>query len=100
MQLLLFVLSSAALTWILLRSPLFKKLREAITVRHLAYKNNLVFWTLSNLFGCAGCMGFWAGVFLYALRFLLSEIIFNGIQYGLIGSICSLIIIQIHLKLQ
>ncbi len=103
-DLLVFILSTAGLSWIFTKSKIFKPLREKITLRKQIYeitkksiitelannKLNLKLYTfLDNILNCHGCFGFWAGLICYLLMLLNLEIIL----YAFIGSISSLLLI-------
>jgi hypothetical protein len=111
MPLIIFVLSTASIVWILLRSPLFKRVREAVTQarqwassRYQAKASPLnrvlylITWCFDTMMGCAGCMGFWCGGLLYTLK-AIAPAHFDIIEYALTGCIASLVIMQIHQKL-
>jgi hypothetical protein len=105
MQLILFILSNAALVWILQRSPLFKKFREFITGKlqgsideEKGELHRLFYWSGTQINGCAGCAGFWSGIIIYCLSGAAISV-FDVFQHGLIGSISALFIIQMHIKL-
>jgi hypothetical protein len=97
-------LATAGLTWVLCRSKLFKSTREycSLTYDEIEVKKRFnkpqfigketIFWFLTSLFSCYGCMGFWASqpIFLFLYR----ELSLNNLLYGFIGAIASLIIVN------
>ena len=106
-DLILFIISTAGLSWILCRSKLFTPLRSFLTD---SYKDKIedisaegmslilgiklyFYYFFSSIFSCEGCMGFWAGAVNYILIYKSLDI--NILSYGFAGSIVSLFIISL-----
>jgi len=101
-ELLIFILSSAGLSWIVTRSKVFKGTREKISFKKQVYEiavvdkntflRNLkmnIFLFLENVTNCFGCFGFWAGIICYLLQKCNCEILL----FAFIGAIASLLLI-------
>ena len=104
MNLIIFILASAGLTWMLTRSKLFKPLREKITIKRQVLSISVkaietkgfsttikhkFYWVLDELLGCYGCTGAWMGAIIYLLQKCNAEIII----YICIASITSQILV-------
>lgn len=85
----LFILASAGLTWILVKSTAFKPLREAIS-RKQKMKPNFILRFFDGLLDCEACTGFWSGIAMYVLQYYKIEIAL----YAFAGSFCSLFLIS------
>jgi len=90
MNLILFILSTAGLTWILVLSKIFRPLREFIT-RKNSQKKSYLGEFLDGVFNCEGCMGFYSGTVVYVLQYYNIEFML----YAFAGSFCSLLFISI-----
>jgi hypothetical protein len=105
MELLKFILSSAALTWIFTRSGILKSTREYITTKAELFKFEktefgikkihriipyLFFTFLNEILSCYACTGFWCGIIIHFVMKYDLQII----QNCLIGLISSLTIIS------
>lgn len=106
-KLILFTFATAGLSWILVKSKLFKPLREWLT---MSYQKQIdvvskggflgvkgiklyVLYFFNGIFNCEGCMGFWTGMVNY---WLIAKSVDLGILvYGFAGSIVSLLIIAL-----
>jgi len=106
-ELILFIFATAGLSWILVKSKLFKPLREYLTLSYQQQKEVVstkgisvyqgiklyVFYFFDSIFNCEGCMGFWVGII---NCWLITKNIDLGIlAYGFAGSIISLLIIAL-----
>lgn len=99
---LILLLSSAGLTWGVVTSKLFKRVREYFTMNRMLYapKNGKVkvkyyfYWFLDSVFNCHGCFGFWAGMICYCLSKLGLEVIL----FGFIGTVVSLLFFHLIKK--
>lgn len=108
-NLILFILSTSGLTWILVKSKLFKPLREYFTLNYNNQINNIelkgfnsyrgvklyMSYFLNSIFNCEGCMGFWSGLFSYLI--IYGNISIKILPYSFAGSIISLILIGLLL---
>ena len=84
MHLLLIILALVGLTWILVKSTLFKPIREFISKKN-TNKGNIFIRFLDSIMNCEGCMGFWAAGVVYVLDYFKIEIAL----YCFAGSFCS-----------
>jgi Protein of unknown function (DUF1360) len=103
-KVILFILATSGLSWILCKSKLFKAMREyfsevAESIEVEKSFNKKIFpgketliWTITSLFSCVGCFGFWTAQFNYVLIFKQVDI--EMIAFGFIGSITSLLIVS------
>jgi hypothetical protein len=104
----LFILSTAGLTWVITRSKLLKAKRERVSFKANVYaliakrtfleESACLFYSkLNDFLNCYGCVGVWSGLinftFIYALNF-------PAPSYGFAGSIISLTIITALIKLE
>lgn len=101
-QLALFILATAGLTWILVKSKLFKPLRERLTTSYHFYIGKAgvlnsvklyIFYFFDSIFNREGCMGFWSGLVNYWI--ITKNIDLGMIVYGFAGSIVSLVSIAL-----
>lgn len=99
---LILLLSIAGLSWILVKSPLFKPFREYISREHIFYKkcvdnphslrftiNYKIYWFIDSLLNCMFCIGFWSAIVCY----LLNKIHLEIVLFALSGTMVSGIII-------
>ena len=101
-ELLILLLSSAGLTWGVVTSKLFKRLREYFTMNRMLYapKNGKVklkyyfYWFMDSILNCQGCFGFWSGVICYVLLKCGLEMIL----FGFIGTVVSLLFFHLIKK--
>ncbi len=106
-KLILFAFAAAGLSWILVKSKLFKPLREWLT---LSYQKQIdvvskggilgikgiklyVLYFFNGIFNCEGCMGFWSACMSYLLIYKELDLIIFA--FGFAGSIISLLIIAL-----
>lgn len=106
-ELILFILATSGLSWILVKSKLFKPLREYLSTMHQKQINLIpvdgnglfkniklyVLYFFNSIFNCEGCMGFWVGMVNYWL--ITKNIDLVILVYGFAGSIVSLLIIAL-----
>lgn len=101
-SLLIFMLSSAGLSWIVTRSSICKPLRERISFKKQVYevavvdKNSFlrnlkmnIFSFLEGVTNCFGCMGFWSGI----ICFLLQKCNCDIALFAFSGSMVSLLLV-------
>jgi len=101
-QFLILLLSTVGLTWIVVFSKLFKRLREIFTIGRMLYEPKSgkptfkyrVYWFFETLTSCHGCFGFWAGASCYVIQLLGLEIIL----FGFIGTSISLLFFNLIKK--
>lgn len=104
-KLILFCFATAGLSWIVVKSKLFKSFREWVTflyvssikgvesgkiIANIKYK---IFWFLNEVINCEGCIGFWSGILNSIL--IYNQISVSTISYGFAGSIVSLLLISL-----
>lgn len=98
-----FIFASAGLSWIVVRSNIFKPFREYITKERKVYQalsvtnqrlrfKSHVLWFLDSILNCSGCFSFWAcqPIFFLLFSFKWQEFIIHI----LIGTIAPSIIIN------
>lgn len=89
LNLIIFILASAGLSYGITQSDLLKEVREKVTTRHLE-KNaiditNRWWWFLNAFFNCVMCCGFYCGILVYlAIYFEMDYLL-----YPFIASITS-----------
>ena len=101
-NLIVFILSTASISWIVVKSKLFLRLRMYITIKHALSKDpkeaskikiirtikTKTLWYIDNIINCMGCCGVYSGFLSYLL---LNHISIEIIAYSLSGSVISLI---------
>jgi len=98
-RLLIFILCTTSLSWIVVKSKLFRPYREYLTTKRIeASKNSYAFvhsiWEyFDDLFSCVGCFGVYSGFISYYLLYRVFAI--EMIAYSLSGAIISLLIMKV-----
>jgi hypothetical protein len=67
--------------------------KKAIDSKVHKNKKNHLAWFLNSIFTCSLCMGVWAGMAMYFIRFVPYH---EFIEYACIGSCCSLILVTFY----
>lgn len=91
-SLIVFILSSSGLSWIITRSKLFQSIREFFSKKSINNETNKFYWFISSILSCWGCFGFYSGLFCYPFLYPIDSVM---ILFGFIGSVSSLIIIDL-----
>ncbi len=105
-KLILFMFATSGLSWIIVKSKLFKSQREFITSMYLSSIKGVesggifakikykLLWSLNEITNCEACMGFWSGAINSILIYRqINELTF---VYGFAGSIINLLIISLN----
>jgi len=87
-KLLLFILTTACISYVVTQGDIFKKLREWTTLK----SKNKIWWFINEIMNCPLCFGFWAGIVVYLLP--------EWVYYPFVSSIMSYVIYLIIKKLK
>lgn len=86
-ELIIFILSTAGLSWIVVKSKIFKSLREKISSIRIN-SPNFVLNYLDQVLNCSGCFGVWSGIISYMLVYQVVTI--EAAAFACSGSIISM----------
>ncbi len=95
LQFLIFILSTAALTYGVTRKSPFRPIREYISNK-CDMTNKRVWYLLEELVSCQLCFGFWAGLLMYVILYIFDLQI---VGYALTGAAASKLFYMITKKL-
>ncbi len=95
LKLLIFTLSTAGLSFAVTRTYLFKGMREYISDK-AQIKNTKVWLLLESLVTCSFCVGFWAGIMMYFLIYIISA---EALYFPFMGAMVSLLIVELSKKI-
>jgi hypothetical protein len=105
-RLIIFILATSGLSWILVKSKLFRPYREYITLQYresakeigsfnlFSYLRYRVLQIFNEVFNCIGCIGFHSGVLNYLLLYSVCD--YNILCFGFMGSMVSLLVVSLY----
>jgi len=90
----MFLICTGSISWIIVKSKIFKSLRERFTTTYLkADKDDILYgfyYYISHVFNCVGCCGVYSAFAAYLI--LYQKFSVEMIAYCLAGSMISLIL--------
>lgn len=103
LNLFIFILATSGLSYGVTQSELFKALREYVSKKHIEKniatekRTSVLYWYLAEVLTCPFCFGFYSGIIMYLLIYVLPC---KSITFPFIGSVVSMIIYLIIKKLK
>jgi hypothetical protein len=98
-KLLIFILCTSSISWIVVKSKLFRSFREYITSQRIYAEKYYPKWFAAiwqyfdDLFSCVGCFGVYSGLISAFLLYRTFSI--EMIAYSLSGAVISLLIMKL-----